>query len=64
MTAPDLTPPEHEHSAAIDAAVTWLLSEPDTTGRPIIPEMKTRFGLTSLEACEACREASRRRAGR
>lgn len=52
----------HEHSASIDAAADWLLSESDRTGQAILPEIKQRFGLTSLEAVEAIREANKRRA--
>lgn len=58
MTIPDLTPAEHEHSAALDAAAAWLLAEPDTRGRAIVPEMRQRFGLTSMEAIEAIRLAN------
>ncbi len=63
MSAPTLTPPEHTATAAIDAAADWLLSA-DRTGQAIVPELRQRFGLTSLEACEAIREANRRRYGR
>lgn len=60
--ARDLSPPEHEHSAVIDLAASWLLSEPDRRGQAIVPELKCRFGLTTLEAIEAIRAADRRRA--
>lgn len=57
-----LTPPEHEHSAAIDAAAEWLSQNPrDRIGRPIIPALRERFGVTIAEACEICREANLRR---
>lgn len=51
----------HEATASIEAAAQWLLSEPDRTGQAIVPEIKQRFGLTTLEAVEAIREANRRR---
>lgn len=59
-----LTPGEHEHSAAIDEAARWLAAIADPSGMAIVPELKTRFGLTALEACEAIRHANeiRRRA--
>ncbi|RWD50872.1 MAG: hypothetical protein EOS25_05050 [Mesorhizobium sp.] len=57
-----LTPPEHEHSAAIDVAAEWLSQHPrDRIGRPIIPALRERFGVTIAEACEICREANLRR---
>ena len=59
MTA---TPPEHEHSPRIDLAADWLLSERHGTGQAIVPQIKQRFGLTSMEAVEAIREANKRRA--
>ncbi|TPI54750.1 hypothetical protein FJ417_24685 [Mesorhizobium sp. B3-1-7] len=62
MTA-DLTPPEHEHSAAIDLAVEWLSQNPrDRIGQPIVPLLRERFGLSAVEACEVCREANLRMA--
>lgn len=64
MSALPLTPGEHEHSAAICEAARWLAAIKDPTGRAIVPELKTRFGLTVLEAIEAIRAANeiRRRA--
>lgn len=65
MTAPDIavggsTGCCHESSASIDAGADWLLSE-DRTGQAIVPELRQRFGLTTLEAIEAIREANKRR---
>lgn len=55
----DLTPPEHEHTAAIDEAARWLAtSSPSERSGSIIPELRRRFGLTSLQACEAAKEAA------
>lgn len=45
----------HEASAAVDEAGQWLARQGDMTGRAIVPELKTRFGLTALEAIEAIR---------
>lgn len=48
----------HESTVAIEAATAWLLAEPDVRGRAIVPELKCRFGLTTLEACEAIGQAA------
>lgn len=48
----------HESTAAIEAAAGWLIFEPDTRGRAIVPELKCRFGLTTAEACEAIGQAA------
>ncbi|MHA6644577.1 hypothetical protein [Mesorhizobium sp. A623] len=66
MTAPDLpiggtTGLCHETSATIDAAAVWLVAA-DRTGQAIVPELRQRFGLTTMEAIEAIREANRQRA--
>lgn len=54
-----LTPQEHEHSAAVDEAAKWLAtSASHERPSPIIPGLRSRFGLTALEATEACREAA------
>lgn len=53
----DLSPPEHEHSAAIDQAVQWLVHTPRRQRGPAIAELRQRFGLNTHEACAACREA-------
>lgn len=44
---------EHQHSESVILAAQWLADErqPPT---PIIPAIRARFGLTALEACEAC----------
>lgn len=55
----NLTPPEHQHSAAIDEAALWLAtSSPSERSGPVIPELRRRFGLSSLQACEATKEAA------
>lgn len=57
------TPPEHAHSAAVEQAAQWLadLREPP---HPVVPALKERFGLTSLQATEAIAWAGRMRAYR
>jgi len=58
-----LTPPEHEHSAAIDEAASWLAMTPrERIAQPIVPALRERFGLTPAEACAAIKEAQLRRA--
>jgi hypothetical protein len=53
---------DHETSSAIDVAAEWLSQNPrDRIGRPIIPELRERFGLSVADACEVCREANLRR---
>lgn len=52
-----MTPPEHEHTEAVTLAARWLAGEPDTAGRAIVPELRQRFGLTTVEACAAIRQA-------
>jgi hypothetical protein len=59
----DLTPPEHEHSAAIDEAARWYATTTEGKSRSPIPVLRDRFGLTALEACYALREASLIKAG-
>ncbi len=52
----DLSPPEHETSAAVDEAARWLATTPNPP-QPLIPELRQRFGLSASEACAACKEA-------
>ncbi|WP_042777828.1 hypothetical protein [Sinorhizobium fredii] len=51
MTA-SLTPPEHEHNALVEQAAQWL-SDQAIPPRPIVPELRKRFDISALEACEA-----------
>lgn len=51
---------DHESSALIDEAATWLASF-DEAPHPVIPALRQRFGLNPKEACIAIREASERR---
>ncbi|MBS9720240.1 hypothetical protein JYU29_06015 [Tianweitania sp. BSSL-BM11] len=48
----------HEHSAAVEEAARWLATEPrDRVPHPIVPALRSRFGLTAQEACAAIKEA-------
>jgi hypothetical protein len=51
--------PLDEHIAA---AAEWLATTPRDRRRPIIPQLRERFGITALEAIEAIREANLRQA--
>lgn len=44
---------DHESSAAIDEAARWLAEHRASLSRPIIPELRDRFGLSINEAIEA-----------
>ncbi|WP_137113645.1 hypothetical protein [Mesorhizobium sp. GR13] len=53
----ELSPPEHEHTAAIDEAVLWLRNTPrHMREAPVVRQLRERFGLTPVEACVALRE--------
>lgn len=47
----------HQSSAAIGNAAAWYAEHRDTCERPIVPALRRRFGLSTLEACQALREA-------
>ncbi|RWI42907.1 MAG: hypothetical protein EOQ93_31665 [Mesorhizobium sp.] len=52
-----------KHNAAIDLAGAWLSqTSRDRINRPIVPTLKAQFGLTTLEAIAAIRDANQRRA--
>lgn len=53
-----LTPPEHENTEAVILAAQWLADEQNTPPA-LIPTMRSRFGLSALEATEACALAQR-----
>ena len=55
---------DHQNDEAVKHAALWLASERDHTGRAVIPELKTRFGITAMQAIEAIRFARRMREGR
>ncbi|MER8709144.1 hypothetical protein NKH49_26990 [Mesorhizobium sp. M1088] len=57
----NLTPPEHEHSAAITMAAEWLREHPrNRINTPIVPALKATFGLSTAEAIAAIQEANLR----
>lgn len=62
MSAADLSPPEHEHSAIVDQAVEWYAANYQTIERPIVPSLQRRFGLTPHQAIVCIREVTLRRA--
>lgn len=51
---------DHESTAGIDEAASWLLRQAEAP-RPIIPAIRSRFGLTAPDACRAIQEANLRR---
>lgn len=58
MSARALTPPEHEHSAAIDEAAAFLRSvPPGERPKPLVPALREMFGLSTVEACEAIKQS-------
>lgn len=54
----ELTAPEHEHSDAVLMAAQWLADQIPPP-RLAVPELRQRFNLTALEACEAIAMADR-----
>ncbi|MGX5846934.1 hypothetical protein ACWGTO_07630 [Mesorhizobium sp. PL10] len=54
---------DHEHSEAVAHAGEWLSqTSRERIGRPIIPTLREKFGLSPQEAVDAVREANLRRA--
>lgn len=52
----------HEHSEAISEAATCLASPlRERIARPVVPYLRERFGLSTLEAMAAIREAEQLR---
>lgn len=48
----------HETTEAVTQAAEWLRSRPEHhQPSPIIPALKSLFGLTAKEACEAIAQA-------
>lgn len=52
MSASDLDPDE-----AIEAAARYVAAGREP-GQPVVADLRTRFGLTTPEACEAIRRAN------
>jgi len=57
-----LTGIDHADNPAIDEAAAWLAVQGEPP-RPLVPALHQRFGLTPLEACEACARAQNHRYG-
>lgn len=56
MSAPELTPPEHEHNAAVEEAARFLRAvPPGERPKPLVPALREMFGLSAIEAVEAIR---------
>lgn len=47
---------DHETSASIDEAASWLSTQPQWPS-PIIPALRQRFALSPVDAVQALREA-------
>lgn len=61
MNAADLSSPEHENTAAIEA-IEYCFADYGLIERPIVPALKRRFPLTTREAVVVIRETTLRRA--
>lgn len=55
-----MTGADHEHSETVVIAAHWLIEQPEPP-KPVIVELRRRFNLTALEACEASALAHRSR---
>lgn len=51
-----MTGTDHEHNEAVIVAAQWLADQREAP-RLAVPELRARFGLTALEACEAIAKA-------
>ncbi|APO74586.1 hypothetical protein AM571_CH01765 [Rhizobium etli 8C-3] len=58
-----MTGADHENNDSVMQAAQWLADEKDPP-RPIIPALRSRFSLSTLEATEACAMAQRFRVNR
>lgn len=58
-----MTGADHAHSAIVEQAAMWL-SEQNPPPHPVVPVLRSRFDLSSVEACEACALAQRYRTNR
>lgn len=47
-----MTDADHQHSETVIEAAQWL-AEQNPAPTPITPNLRDRFGLSALEACEA-----------
>lgn len=48
---------DHQHSEVIREAAKWLMFGNRDRSKTPIPELKERFGLSALQACEAIAES-------
>lgn len=54
----------HEHSEAVSFAAEWLARTPrERMSRPVVPVLRSMFGLSVSEAVDAIREAQAVRQG-
>ncbi len=58
-----LTPPEYEHSETVIKAAQWLAKQ-NPAPISVISALRERFGLSALEATEACAQAGKYRVWR
>lgn len=47
-----MTGADHEHSESVTIAAQWLADQREPP-HPIVPTLRSQFGLSALEACEA-----------
>jgi hypothetical protein len=52
---------DRDPDAATEAAAKYIMDDSDRDGRALIPDIRCRFGLTTLQAIEACRIAQKLR---
>lgn len=58
-----MTGNDHQHSETVIQAAQWL-SEQNPAPAHVISALRERFGLSALEATEACAQASKYRVWR
>lgn len=51
-----MTGADHEHSESVTVGAMWLADQ-NPAPQPIVPALRSRFGLSALEACVASRRA-------
>lgn len=44
--------------SSVAAAASWLATGSADRSKPVVPQLKERFGLTALQAVQAMREAN------
>ncbi|WP_412063752.1 hypothetical protein [Rhizobium sp. SYY.PMSO] len=53
-----MTGADHEHNESVTLAAQWLADQREAPARAV-PELRQRFGLSAVEACEAIATANR-----